>query len=149
MPDTAAAAAVFEAQSAIGWHELLKGRLSQAWAHHQQAFLGTFIPKKNGNAWAVTVAEMMLRGWHNLWTIRNQEWHGRDAQTRAAALRSQAIRELELLYTKKGLIDPRLDWILATPLGQRKNLKTFHMQAFINCFGPILEESYKERLATG
>ena len=149
VPDTAAAAAVFEAQSAIGWHELLKGRLSQAWAHHQQAFLGTFDLKKNGNARAITVAEMMLWGWHNLWTIRDQERHGRDAQTRAAAFRSQAIRELELLHTKKGLVDPRLDWTLAMLLEQRKNLKTFHVRAFINCFGPILEESYKERLATG
>ena len=149
VPDTEAAAAVFAAQSAIGWPELLKGRLSKAWAHNQQEFLGAFDPKKNGHTWAITMAETLLRGWHNLWTIRNQERHGRDAQSRAAALRAQAIRELELLYTMKGSVAPRLDWILATPLEQRKNLKTYHMRAFINCFGPILQESYKERLATG
>ena len=149
VPGTEAAAAVFAAQSAIGWPELLKGRLSKAWAHNQQEFLGAFDPKKNGHTWAITMAETLLRGWHNLWTIRNQERHGRDAQSRAAALRAQAIRELELLYTMKGSVAPRLDWVLATRLEQRKNLKTYHMRAFINCFGPILEESYKERLATG
>ena len=149
VPDTDAAAAIFVAQSAIGWAELFKGRLSKSWARYQQDFLGTFEPKQNGNTWAMTAAEAPLKGWHDLWMVRNQERHGRDLQTKAAARREQAIRELELLYELKGLVEPRLNWILATPLEQRKNLKTFHMRAFINCFGPILEESHKERLATG
>ena len=148
VPETEAAVAVFNSQSKIGWPELFKGRLSKEWANRQQEFLGEFKPKKNGNTWAISVAQELLSGWHNLWKSRNEDRHGRDRQTKAAAERAQAIRELDQLYSLKGNVEPRLDWILATPLEQRKNLRTYHIRAFINCFGPILEESFKDQLAT-
>ena len=148
VPETEAAVAVFNSQSKIGWPELFKGRLSKEWATRQQEFLGEFKPKKNGNTWAISVAQELLSGWHNLWKSRNEDRHGRDRQTKAAAERAQAIRELDQLYSLKGNVEPRLDWILATPLEQRKNLRTYHIRAFINCFGPILEESFKDQLAT-
>ena len=137
------------AQSAIGWRELFKGRLSNQWAHHQQQHLGRFKPKKNGQTWTIKVAQTILEGWLELWKSRNADRHGRDAQTRAQVQREQALRELELLYSYKGQVMPRHDWILASPLDHRKNLKTYQLRAFINNYKPILEGSFTERLATG
>ncbi len=149
VPDTDEARAVAAAQEAIGWTELWKGRLSNEWSKMQQKHLGAFDRKKNGQTWTITMAQTILEGWLDLWECRNGERHGRDAQTRAEAQRQQALRELELLYAWKGHVMPRHDWILAKPIEQRQQLKTYNLRVLINSYRPILEESYKERLATG
>ena len=136
-------------QAAIGWEEALRGRLSQAWSVAQQRHMGAFLPKKNGQTWAASVAQCILSSFIDLWELRNRERHGSDFQTKAQAIRAQTTRELEHLYSWKGQVMPRHNWILATPLDQRKNLRTYAMRAFISNYKPILEESYKERLATG
>ena len=141
--------ALAAAQSAIGWKELFKGRLSNQWAKYQQQHLGRFDRKKNGQTWTIKVAQTILEGWLDLWKSRNADRHGRDAQTRAQVQREQALRELELLYGYRDLVLARHEWILAAPLDHRKNLKTSQLRAFINNYKPILEESYNERLATG
>ena len=114
-----------------------------------QRHLGPYDPRKNGMTWTATIAETLLRGWLDLWELRNDDRHGRDAQSKAEAIRQQTLRELELLYGLKGSVMPQHAWILDPPLDQRKTLKTYSIRAFINCYKPILEESYKERLATG
>ena len=140
---------IADAQTTIGWGALLKGRISKTWSQAQQHHLGEFQPKKNGQTWAIDIIQTILDGMYELWDLRNKDRHGKDAQTKAAAARAQAVRELEHLYEWKGMILPCHNWILATPIEQRKNLKTYALRAFISCYKPILEESYKERLATG
>ena len=137
------------AQSAIGWRELFKGRLSNQWAHHQQEYLGSYDRMKNGHTWSIKVAQTILEGWLELWQSRNLDRHGRDSQSKAQLDKDQAVRELEMLYGYQGQILARHDWILATPLEHRRNLKTYQLRAFISNYKPILEESYQERLATG
>ena len=137
------------AQASIGWGAILKGRISNTWSAAQQQHLGEFLPKKNGQTWTIDIIQTILEGMSELWDLRNKDRHGGDAKTKAEAAHAEAVRELEHIYSWKGLVMPNHDWILATPLEQRKNLKTYAMKAFINCYKPILEESYKERLATG
>ena len=108
-----------------------------------------FGEKKNGQAWTIKVAQTILEGWLDLWKSRNADRHGRDSQTKAQAQREQALRELDLLYGYKSQLMPEHNWILSPPLEQRRNLKTYQIRAFISNYKPILEESYKERLATG
>jgi hypothetical protein len=138
------------AQEAIGWEQVLRGKLSQQWQRRQQAHLGDRATKKdNGQTWATAIITFILEQWKDLWILRNGDRHGRDAQSRAQALNRQAIRELEQLYTLKGEIQPCHDWILQPPLEERKQMRTNVMRAWINSFKPILDESYKERLNTG
>ena len=149
VPDTPTARRIAAAQAAIGWPEILKGRLSHEWRKAMQRHLGHYDPWTNGMTWTATIAETLLRGWLDLWELRNADRHGRDARSKAEAIRQQTLRELELLYGLKGSVMPQHAWILDPPLDQRKTLKTYSIRAFINCYKPILEESYKERLATG
>ena len=137
------------AQEAIGWTELLRGRLSKAWTQHQQTHLGAFDPKVNGQTWTIDIIQFILESWLELWKSRNGDRHGRDHQSKAQAAKAQAIREMEQLYSYKDNIMPHHNWILDTPMEQRMNLKTYVLRAWINSFKPILEESYKECLATG
>ena len=137
------------AQSAIGWENVLRGRLSHQWAAAQQVHMGAYRHKKNGTTWLTTVIQKILQGWLDLWDLRNGERHGRDRQTKAQADRAQAVRELELLYTLKDAIMPRHNWILEVPILQRMNLKTYTLRAFINSYKPILEGSHKERQGIG
>ena len=137
------------AQESIGWEEMLKGRFSSRWSRRQQAHMGAFNPKANGETWLTSVIQFILEQWFKVWEIRNEDRHGRDQQTKAQLRRDQALRELEQLYTYQGEVLPRHNWILQIPLDQRQHLKTYTIRAFINCYKPVLEESYKERLATG
>ena len=148
IPETATDIAT--AQEAIGWSELLKGRLSKKWAAAQQRHLGAFNPKENGQKWAADMATVILQGWLNLWASRNEDKHGRDRETRARTRREQAHRELELLYELQGSILAEDNWILSTPLETRKNLSTNTIRKWIAIYGPILEESHhQEQLQTG
>ncbi len=141
--------AIAAAQRAIGWEHLLRGRLTKLWAQTQQQHLGSFDPKKNGTTWGTKIISALLQGWLDIWNLRNGDRHGRDAQSRHQAETAQAIRELEQLYELKGHILPEHEWLFAVPLDVRRSMKIYHVRAYINCWKPVLEESYKERLATG
>ena len=142
-------ASVAEAQSRIGWDQLLKGRLSIAWSQVQQECLGAFDGKKNGITWAASVCKWMLQSWLELWSIRNGERHGRDALTRAEARRQQVLRELEIAHSYKDDIMPHHNWILDKPIEEKKQQRTHALRIWLGSNVPILKESYKERLATG
>ena len=141
---------VAQAQTRIGWDQLLKGRLSISWSQSQQQHLGAFDGKKNGVTWATSVSKWMLLSWLELWNIRNGARHGKDRATRTEAIRQQVIREVELAYSKyKDQVQPRHDFILETPLEQKKQHRTSALKMWLGWAVPVLEESYKERLATG
>ena len=145
----ATALPIAQAQKAIGWTEILKGRISRQWSQAQQRHLGAFDRKKNGQTWATDIVQLILEEWLKIWKIRNDDRHGKDKQTKAQAERTQAIRELELAYEYKDHILPHHNWILETPFEQRKNLRTHSLRVWLSNYVPILRESYKERLATG
>ena len=93
----------------------------------------------------------MLQQWFNLWEVRNQDLHGHDAQSRADALKRQAIREITLIYEKyKGNIRPEDDAnIFNKDLNQRTQMTTTAMRMWINSWSAHLEESYQTQLETG
>ena len=136
-------------QSLIGWKHLLRGRISIHWARLQQEYMGDFDPKKNGQTWATTVIQEILQGWLDLWTLRNKDRHGHDHQTKQQAATAQAHRELEQLYSLKGQVLPEHEWLFDIPLQARLGMKTYYIRAYLTNWKPVLEESYKERLATG
>jgi len=91
------------AQTAIGWDQLFSGRLASAWQVSYSSHLGTTATKKvNGQTWATALAELLLQQWYNLWIERNGDRHGRDKDSKAAAAKRQAIREVEQLYDLTG-----------------------------------------------
>ena len=146
-------AQIADEQTLIGWGELLRGRLSLQWKMHFEEWYGArATSKRNADTWAAGLSEILMTQWLDAWTDRNADRHGRDRQSREEAARRQAMRETTLLYEQhQGMIEPHLNWILATPLEQRLQNRTYVLRAWISNFGPILKKSheYQTRLETG
>ena len=139
------------AQAGIGWEHLLKGRFSKEWTKAQDRHAGSQDPTKSGQTWLTGLVQTMLQQWFNLWEVRNQDLHGHDAQSRADALKRQAIREITLIYEKyKGNIRPEDDAnVFNKDLNQRTQMTTTAMRMWINSWSAHLEESYQTQLETG
>ncbi len=61
-------AAIATAQEAIGWDQLLRGRLSKEWQKRQQKHLGAGATRKNnGQTWSTSVSKFLLEQWLQLW----------------------------------------------------------------------------------
>jgi hypothetical protein len=85
-----------------------------------------------------------------LWTLRNQDRHGKDAATRLQAEEAQTIRELGLLYeTNKDTVTQRLRWIFDKPFEERRTLRIGSIRLWLNTWKPVVDESYKTDLNTG
>ena len=131
---------VAAAQTAIRWDQLLKGRLAKAWQLKQQAHLGNrSTEKKNGRTWATSISTKLLQQWWDLWTLRNQDRHGKDFQSREDAQHRQALREITQLYEHKDNLPQQLQWLLQKPLQQCLQWPTYMIVAFINAYKPIIE----------
>lgn len=131
---------VAQSQGAIGWSELLKGRLSNAWKSKQQEHLGgRATAKKNGQTWATQVAAKLLELWLDLWHERNMDRHGRDSTTRAEAEKRQAIYELHQLYEHKNNIPATHQWILARPIETLLQWPSYMLVAFLGAYKPIID----------
>ena len=131
------------AQLAIGWEQIFRGRLSQQWEIHQQQHLGdNSTNRNNGMTWTTSVADFLLKEFSKLWDLRNQDRHGRDKSTRAAAILLQATREMHQLYEHRDSLPQELSWILAPPIESRLHWSGPLMRAWINTFKPLIEESY-------
>ena len=138
------------AQEAIGWDQLLKGRITIGWSDRQEQYRGNnSTAKDNGLTWATDITSALISQWWDLWELRNDDRHGRDRRSQQQAETRQAVRELYQLYDLKPFIPDRFQWILATSVEQRLQWPTYAIRAFINSYKPILEADYSEDLVTG
>ena len=133
-----------DSQTSIGWHQLLRGRLSQQWQLAQDRFLGNNATERtNGQTWTTTVIDFIFTHWFKLWELRNGDRHGRDSQTRAQAKNAEAIRELEQLYDKQDRVGIELQWLFTMPLETRKQWNTPMIRIWIEAWGGLIEKSAK------
>ena len=96
---------IAEAQAAIGWDQILKGRIAMGWSVRQDQYRGeNATPKDNGLTWATEIISAILSQWWDLWELRNGDRHGRDRRSQQQAETRQAIRELYQLYDLKDII---------------------------------------------
>jgi hypothetical protein len=141
---------VIATQGAIGWDQLLKGRLSVCWkikmAEH---YRGGSDSKGRDLQWASAMATLMISQWWKLWTLRNEARHGKDLESRNNAMKRQALREITQLYELQESRRIDLQWIYNTPLASIQNWTTSMMRAWINNYRPILLEGYNTALETG
>jgi hypothetical protein len=138
------------AQTAIGWKQLMKGRMATAWRQAQhEAMQGKETKYRNAHTWSTTIIHIILDKWLELWTIRNKARFGRDWQAQQTAAKDQAVREIEHLYAYKGKIMPHQEWIFSTTLDQQKQKSTYILRAFISTYKQMILDSYQTRLETG
>ncbi len=149
---------IAEQQQAIGWHQLLQGRFTEAWRLHYHQYLGSKATNtKNGHTWVTSVITTIFTQWLDLWKLRNQDRHGKDSQAQDDVARRQAVTELQTLYNLQDLVLPHHAWLFHTPLHQLQNKRTSYLRHFIANFGPLIHhscktnslESYQTRLETG
>ncbi len=94
-------------QNKIGWRQLFHGRYSVEWAKIQEIHYRSSknddessTVKKSGERWLVNLILFVWDKWYALWKQRNQELHGVDALTRAAAEQKEIRRQLRDIYIK-------------------------------------------------
>ena len=95
------------AQEKIGWRSMLQGYWSEEW---QTIFHSTYHEPAEETPAAKSKRHIQMRRWQSqlirtiwssmiaLWAIRNDDRHGRDLETREAALNEVLTNEISLLY---------------------------------------------------
>jgi len=140
------------AQQAIGWDQILSGRLALAWQSHQQQYLtqtNRLSDRNSGQSWSTNLTNVIFAQWWELWQMRNEDRHGRDKITQAQAENRQATRELHQLYEHRANLPENLQWILTPPIEEKLQWTTTMLRAWINSFRPIIEKGYSTDLETG
>jgi hypothetical protein len=141
--------ALAAAQSAIGWHHIMKGRFAVQWRENIDRHNGSAHGQKPGARWAVDMVDCVLKQWWKVWMMRNGDRHGRDAATKAQAERQQAIREMQQLYDLKDTVLPQHQWILSQPIETKLQWTTPVIRAWISNYRVFIEEGHNTALETG
>ena len=127
-------------QTAIGWHNLLRGHFSLQWQTIQNAFIHTRGETSHKTArWTNTVIDTIWSSVHQLWLSRNVDRHGNDQTTRLQAQTDQAIRELYIIYDHIEDYSPDVSWLLQTPIEDRLTMRPADLQQWLHTWGPLLE----------
>ena len=108
---------VIAQQNLIGWRQLFHGRFGIAWSQKQEQYYQQRNRQRQkrtftGEQWQVSVIMYVWERWYTLWKQRNQEVHGQDAQSKAAALQRDLQRRLTIIYHQRAEYDPRLQELL-------------------------------------
>ena len=91
----------------------------------------------------IQLIESILREWLKLWKLRNEDRHGRDAESQQQAETKQMIRELEQFYAAhNGTVTPRLQWLFEEPLEVRCEKNIGIIIQWLNTWKTIVEKSY-------
>jgi len=138
-------------QSAIGWREILKGRLTKTFSRIQDEHLGpNRTDRKNGTTWVTGFIDVLFQQWWILWEMRNGDRHGRDLQTKHQATARQTIRELHLFHNKySSMVDDTHQWLFCEPVTTKEQWPTGVLRQWLNTWEPVLRKSYSTSLETG
>jgi hypothetical protein len=145
-----AVADVAAAQEEIGWHHILKGRFAKQWRVVQDKYIGKNSNKKRtGSLWIIKVIEVWFTEWVSMWTLRNEDRHGRDSATRMQAEERQALRELRQFHEDNdGIVEHDLQWLFDVTLYEKMEWRTGVIRSWLNTWKPIVEKSYTTALET-
>ena len=111
----------YNAQEAIGWLGLIRGYWAKKWQHafetsQQQAQDETDTQRKIRERqmprWQAKVVQTLWHGLIQLWQLRNEERHGRDAESREAARRSVIHHDLAEIYGRQQQYPQRVQKLL-------------------------------------
>jgi hypothetical protein len=93
-------------QSAIGWNNLLRGKLSEDWAYLQQQYCNRHNIKMNHiqRLWLSKLLRTMWIRIHDLWLARNNDRHGRNNKAKFQASHDQVQRTIRTLYLLKNKV---------------------------------------------
>jgi hypothetical protein len=120
--------------------------LSTQWALLQNEYYSGFLPVKgwDGTSWSRNILCHVFSYWLLLWDSRNADRHGRDATSQNNARRTQALRELEQLYTYKNSVLYRDKTMFFDSLTDHSTKPTHAIRQWINTYQPLIMKSIRD-----
>ena len=83
----------------------------------------------------------MLLSWLDLWKLRNQDRHGRDAVHQKLALHDQVMREIDIMYTYKDKVLQRDHSIFDLPLDAIKDKPHQYLRQWLHTHQTVILHS--------
>ena len=116
-------------QNHLGWHQILLGRFSLKWELAQREYLESqdieFTRYNHGTQWQRKLITCIWEAMRQLWTIRNEDRHGKDEETRLACRYRHTQEETKWLYDLKEQCCPEhRDLLFYSDLGEHNQKLT-------------------------
>jgi hypothetical protein len=132
---------LIQSQEAIGWNQILRGRVSILWAKHVDealALKSKSHPSSSGHLW---VKAMVLKFWERffvLWEERNAVVHGADVSEQTKCRKVRLLRELRQLHSLRPEVLPGdlIFFIAPTPEEDTK------IDSFVESHGPSFIQNW-------
>jgi hypothetical protein len=109
--------------------------------------IGTGLKPVKGRdrmSWSRSMLSYVFTEWVTLWEARNKAVHGKDISTRAQAKHSQALRELEILYSHRHNVLQRDRSLFYNDLATNQEQPTRSIPQWLNSYKDLLLYSLKE-----
>ena len=141
VPDFPGRQLLIEEQSAIGWENFIRGRVSKRWLKIQIKHLKRIdkYDVKRSPKWTNTLIHTVWTHVLLLWFQRNQDKHGHDETTRREKQEEKTILEIHRLYAMRDLVPEQHQWIFQTPEHEMIMKSTMLLQQWLHQYGPLIE----------
>jgi hypothetical protein len=141
---------VIEQQNRIGWRQLFNGRFGTEWSSKQEAFYrrteNVSQGKKQlrtGARWQRLLILLIWDCWLQLWKTRNEDIHGSDKRTQAAAERREVSSRLAEIYAQRSQFEPSVEQLLLPDLHNHMQRPTWVNQNWLAVNASIFRESLR------
>ena len=96
-----------------------------------------------GDRWNVAILQDLWSMWHELWTMRNAEVHGRDEATIRAVEMDILRRRLRLVYDQWFRVEPQVTAVLDTPMEQRLAREAVYVKNWLAIHESLVHNSVR------
>jgi hypothetical protein len=131
---------------AIGWDYLVRGRFSKLWAEAQQDYIYRVHhnTKFDVAKWHRRIVNRMLVDCHNLWSLRNEERHGKEQTQKRTKRLEQLERDLLLIFQLESEVLASDRNIFSPPIAQLTTLPPGGITKWIASRQPIILHSRRK-----
>ena len=143
-------------QNRIGWGQLFMGRFCTEWSRYQHHYLLQHPTHDDltrlSLTWQANLIQFFWQRWYTLWKTRNQEVHGHDARTQAAASQREARRQLVDIYRNRTIYEPHVQQLLHWDIDDHEQHAPGVTKNWLSVNSTIFRESYrrvKQRALSG
>jgi exonuclease III len=141
-------------QTEIGWRQMFNGRFSILWSVIQNGYLYRtqadrkgVARKLTGEKWQTYLITHIWEQWQELWKMRNESLHGKDAAAQAIAEAREVKRRLVEIYDLRGHMEPSVQDLLCTDIHQHLQKPTWATSNWLNIHTPLFRESIRRAKA--
>ena len=133
-------------QDQIGWDHFLRGKLSYHWTGLQQDFIWRTSPGTtfDRDKWLRLIIKPLFTACQDLWTIRNDERHGKDAKTKKGLRTAQVDRDLRALYLLQPEVLAADRDLFRDSVDEHLTDAIYTIRQWVRSYSPIIYRSRRE-----